>query len=208
MNRFARALPFALLIVAVLGAPACQRVRPSRTLPGWVRGLYIPNFQNLTTEPGLEEVATRLTQEEFLADGRVAVVRRRAADLQLTATILSYTVVVEDTENDDIPSLQRITMETALKLMDPLSPGEELADLGTLITESFYNADPRGVAYVIEPEAKERALAALARQIVRQTITGFPASLRALPAGITLERPLGAPEDPAGIIRGGEIPPR
>jgi len=70
----AAALAMSLLMLLTAG---CERIAPIRTLPSWVRGVYIPVFKNKTYEPQIEEDATRYTQETFLRDGRVDIVRRR-----------------------------------------------------------------------------------------------------------------------------------
>jgi hypothetical protein len=173
----------AALTAALLAAGACERVQPRRTLPGWVRGVYVPMFTNKTTEPGLEELATRLTQEEFLADGRVNVVRKRDADLQLVASIEEYRIRVEDTDNDNIPSIHEVTISASLQLFDPLAPDRPLADLGRIDLRTYHNADPRSIGYAIEPEVKRLVMEGLARRIVDRTIHGFPSALDALPTG-------------------------
>lgn len=181
---------FGLLALAIAACwlVACERIQPVRTLPSWVRGIYIPMVRNSTTEPGLEEVVTRLTQEAFLSDGRVDVVAKRRADLQLIATIKAFRIVIDDTDSDEIAEFKEIRMLTDVALYDPYDPERPVADLGTIMTNRVYAADPRSVNYVIEPVAKERALDLLARQIVARTISGFPRQLRGLPKGARVPR--------------------
>src|SRR2546426_6873593 len=97
-----------VVLLPLFGAIACQRIQPVRTLPDWVRGIYIPMVQNKSTEPGVEEVVTRLAQEEFLADGRVRIVPKEQADLQLVATIKEWRVLVDSYNNDRIPRLEKV----------------------------------------------------------------------------------------------------
>lgn len=183
---------------------SCQRVYPVRTLPTWVRGIYIPMIQNKTTTTGLEETVTRLTQEEFLADGRVDVVPKRSADLQLLAIIKSYDVVIEDTDNDNIPQTQEVRVMTELKLLDPLDdpfkPGEAVANLGIMETSFIYNSDPRSIGVVVEPDVKQFTMAALARQIVNRTITGFPTQIKGAPTSAVLPQAKGVQRDRTGNI--------
>ncbi len=182
-----RLVPLAGLVLAGgLGLGACQRVLPVRTLPAWVRGVYIPMVGNETFEPGLEELATRLTQEEFLANGQLRIVRKAEADLQLVAIIKDYFIRIDRTDSDDIPEIEELTILTGLKLYDPMNPEVPLADLGQIETIMLYNSDPRSIGYTPEPDLKERALRLLARQIVNRTIYGFPTSLRNLPPGVEI----------------------
>lgn len=166
-----------------------NRVPPIRTLPSWVRGVYIPMFENESFEIGLTETATRMTQEEFLADGRVDIVPKRDADLVLKAVIIEYDDFVESEDSDEIPELNRVTMRTKVLLYDPLVPEIPVADLGQIVTSQVYRSDPRSVRYVTDPEVEERLMRVLARQIVNRTINGYPAALRSTPEGVPVPGP-------------------
>jgi hypothetical protein len=173
-------------MTASLALAGCQTIRPVRTLPHWVRGVYIPMVENLTTEPGLEEIATQLTQEQFLGDGRVRVVQRRDADLIVKVRILEYRVIVDDFASDEIASTSAITMISDVRLFDMIDPDRPLANLGVIETESSFRSDPRSTRYVVKPDANRNALRELARQVVNLTIYGFPVGLRDSPDGIDL----------------------
>lgn len=182
-------LPLALVLLLVLGAgllSGCETIRPVRTLPSWVRGIYIPMFDNQTPEPGLEEVATQLTQEEFLADGRVRIVRKQDADLIVKASIVDFRVYVDDLSDDAIASRSVVHLMTDVKLFDPIDPDQPMASLGRIETVSTYNSDARSTRYVTKPDAIRNAMELLARQIVDKTITGFPTQLRDIPDGVVI----------------------
>lgn len=178
VNRSSVLMRCLVVFAACAMLSSCERIKPVRTLPSWVRGIYVPMFKNATTEPGLEEVATRATQEEFLADGRVDIVRKADADLQLRAEIKEYRISVYQEGDDDIPEDNVIHMVTSVRLYDPFDDETPVADLGDIFTVYRYNSDPRSVSYDVEPDVKRRILRLLGRQIVAQTITGFPVALR------------------------------
>lgn len=180
------ATALALTAIFALTALSCQTIVPVRTLPSWVRGIYIPMIENRSTEPGLSEIATRLIQYEFLADGRLAVVPKSDADLELICAIEKFWITIEADDNDDIPQLELIHIVLDLKLYDPLNPDSPLADLGKVQTTSLFNADPRSIDYVVEPDAKRSALGLLASQVVFRTISGFPVSLGDVPSSVEL----------------------
>jgi hypothetical protein len=181
-----RILGFWLTLSAALALTGCHTVRPVRTLPHWVRGIYIPMFENMTTEPGLEEVATQLTQEQFLSDGRVRIVQRRDADLILRVRIVEYRVTVDDFANDEVASHSMINMTSEVALFDTIDPHVPLADLGVIETESRFRSDPRATRYVVKPDANREALRQLAREVVDLTINGFPVEVRDTPEGIDM----------------------
>lgn len=190
MPKFRSPLPlrdlFLLTLLIFVFAPlgSCERVYPVRTLPNWVQGVYIPMIQNQSTEPGLEETATRMIQEEFLADGRLRVVPKDHADVQIVAKIKDFRVRTENFDSDRIARTAEIMMTTELQLFDPFDAEKPFADLGTIVTNSLFADDARSVNYRIKPDATRDALNQLARQIVGRTISGFPADLKGLPEGV------------------------
>ena len=196
---FARSL---LIVVAAGLLGGCERIYPVRTLPGWVRGIYIPMMKNETSEPGLIELATRSTQEEFMADGRLLIVPKRDADLKLVATILDYRILVDRRDSDYIPRVEEIIMLTKVELYDPFDDEKPIAHLGVIRTSTLVASDPRSTNYMIEPEAKRSAMNLLARQIVNRTINGFPETLRGLPKGVSVPRgPQPGSGSPSNVFR-------
>lgn len=193
-----------LIVVAACALVSCQRIQPVRTLPDWVRGIYIPMTLNKSTEPGVEEIATRLAQEEFLADGRVRVVQKAQADLQLVTTIKTYLVQVDAYDRDRIPRLEKVLIQSEVKLydptVDPFDPEQEpIAKLGEIRTRYIYNSDPRSITYAVEPDVKAGALRQLALQIVDRTINGFPTELKDVPGAAKLP---GSKQAERGAIQG------
>lgn len=182
MRLFSRLFLFLTLACVMLAATSCERIRPVRTLPSWVRGIYVPIAMNKTTEPGLEEVLTREIQHQFLADGRVDIVKKGEADLQLVTVIKSYSVMIDDVDSDDIARRHKVFILADVLLFDPTvdpynTDERPIAKLRELNTEFLMNADPRSTNYIIEPDAREGAMGMLARQVVFETINGFPTEL-------------------------------
>lgn len=188
----------AIVTLVFTSLTACETIRPVRTLPSWVRGVYIPMFENETAEPGLEEVATQLTQEEFLADGRVKIVQKRDADLILKVTISDYSIMTDSLSDEDIPDRQVVLVVANVRLFDPLDAEVPLASLGQVLGENSFRADTRSARYVVKSDANREALSVLARSIVDRTINGFPTQLQDVPDGVTLPTqggPVRAEED-------------
>lgn len=184
----------ALLTLGVLLAGACERIAPVRTLPSWVRGIYIPMFENQSYEPALEEQATILTQEAFLADGRLDVVRRDQADLVLLATIVDWRNATAGTTGDKIVDRERIEMTVDVGLYDPFDAEKPLARLAPIRVVGSFNSDERSVDYVPEPDRRQQMLELMARRVMNETITGFPREAGGLPGPENYPRVL-SPEE-------------
>lgn len=161
----------------------CTLVAPVRTLPTWVRGVYIPMVENESFEPGLEDSATRAIQMAFLQDGRVDIVPRRDADLILKGRILEWSSQVSNTSNDEIATNREIVMTVALQLYEPLNEETPLADLGVLKIRDQYYEDVRSVDFVPEPRRRERLMDQLGFRAVETVINGFPTQLQFAPPG-------------------------
>ena len=174
------------MLLSALVVGSCERIAPIRTLPGWVHGIYVPMITNKTYEPAIEEYATRLTQEAFLADGRLDVVPKKDADLTLRAEILQWETMTTGTTGDHIADRQDVRLVASLKLYDPFDEETPLADLGLIVVSSNNQTDTRSIYFDPEPDRKHAILEQLAQRIVYQTIDGFPLELRNLPEGIVL----------------------
>ncbi len=176
----------AALIVVMALASACERIAPVRTLPAWVQGIYIPMFKNKTFEPEIEELATRLTQQAFLADGRLDVVPKTNADLTLVAEIIDWKSTASGSSGDKVTDRERVTIIASVKLFEPYNEEIPLAELGPILIRSDFNIDTRSNNFEPEPDRKHDLFKRLAREIVFTTIDGFPPQPRDLPPGVNL----------------------
>lgn len=183
-----------LTLACVMLATACERIAPIRTLPSWVRGIYIPMVRNRSFEPGIEEQATILTQEAFLADGRLDVVRKEDADATLLIEIVQWDERAGGTSGDRITDRRAVNVQASLRLVEPYNENAVIADLGTIrLPPMSFLIDTRSVRFEPEPDRKEAVLRALADQIVLRTITGFPTDVG--PFDAPAAAPVTTPED-------------
>jgi len=196
----AAALAMSLLMLLTAG---CERIAPIRTLPSWVRGVYIPVFKNKTYEPQIEEDATRYTQETFLRDGRVDIVPKKDADVVVMVEIMAWNGRASGNSGEHIVNRESQTVTASVKLYEPFAT-EPLVDLGKVNVRADFYIDTRSTEYTDEPTRKEILLRALADQILFRTINGFPVNLKNLPAGTLV------PEfkNPESISTGDILSPR
>jgi len=164
----------AVLFVGAVGA--CVRIPPARVLPLTIHSLYIPTFQNQSYEPGVEEKLTRLTQEEFLADGRLDIVSSTNADAVLVGKIERFEVTPNRFGRDEFPLSSRITAIADVSLYDPADRRKEkpLMTWNNIDVEYSFVSDARRVIEVIPDDAHEEILRSLARQIVASVVTRRP----------------------------------
>jgi hypothetical protein len=190
MNLFSRSALIRLIFMGTLTVclSACTRVVPVRTLPSWVRGIYIPMIKNKSFEPGLEEIATKAVQGAFIQDGRVDIVPEKDADLVLLVTIDNWQGRSARHSNDNISTHEDVRMTADLKLFEPLDMEKPLADLGKVLVRGVFNQDVRSIDFVPEPDRRAQLMSQLGSQVLNQVILGFPIQLRNAPAGALRRR--------------------
>lgn len=160
-----------ILMMIIFLFPGCAGVPLVRTLPDYVRSVYVPMAKNNTYEPGLEEVLTNFTIDEFLADGRLRVEEKARADVTVRIEIEGYDGIPITFARDDFAAFSRVTAEAKIEVIDNLT-GQTLAVFRDVKASYGYISDPRRVIEETEPQVKEEVLRNLAAVIVRQVLTG------------------------------------
>jgi hypothetical protein len=78
-----------LAALAVLLSISCG-YKAGSLLPGHIKKIYIPTFENETTRYGIEQDLTSLVVEAFTNDNRLSVVSEGEADAMLRGVIIGY----------------------------------------------------------------------------------------------------------------------
>lgn len=166
-----------LVIIAAVALAGCERIAPVRTLPNWVQGVHVPMVKNSSFEPGIEEDATKLIQEAFMQDGRVAVAPKSNADLYVQVEIHQWTPRSNGTSGDNITDRTEYTVGARVQLFEPYSD-QPLATLPPILITLSFNTDARSIDFDQLPDRIDSLLKQVANQVVQQTMTGFPATAR------------------------------
>lgn len=92
--------------------------RLGTSLPEGFDSIYVAPFINKTSEPAVENEATRATINDFLKDGTLEVVDKESADLALTTTITGYELdaLQYDEETAATPEEYRLTIAAKVVL--------------------------------------------------------------------------------------------
>lgn len=162
-----------LLLPVLLGVlAACTPIPRARTLPPTIRSVYLPMFTNDTPEPGLEERATRAAQREFLADGRLRLEQRRRADAWIECSIKEFETDPVSFEADDFPSFTQVKIQVDVVVRENLPTAPPLGGTRKVTAQYAYPSDLRRSIATLDVEAIDRLMEDLARQIVREVLTG------------------------------------
>ncbi len=161
-----------MLTLAVLALGGCARVSRERTLPPSIRRVEVPMFVNRSAEPGIEEDATIYAQEEFLADGRLDLVRESEADAIVNVELTGFDDTAQGFDSDDFPRQTRYTVTADIRIYQN-SPGRpQFGPKRTVTASRSFNNDTRRITYETKGAGRELVLRELARRIVLEVLTG------------------------------------
>lgn len=120
-----RVLPYLSILLTAFLLNGCAAYRLGTTLPGDLRSVYVPTFENNTNEPGIEIEVTDAVITRFRQDGNLKPVSRQEADTLVEGIIISWDRAVLDYtgEDDDEVDEYRLYVTARIRFQD-LRTGE------------------------------------------------------------------------------------
>ena len=158
-------------MLLMLGATACHVTPYQRTLPEWVRNVYVPMADNQSYEPGLEELVTNALAEELLADGRLTPVQKSQADVVLKITLARYDEATAQFEDDDVERRRSLTLLVVVTLYDPNDMRTPIGAVPGFRVSINGVSDLRSVEYEPLPDIRGRLAHEAGREIVKAVLT-------------------------------------
>jgi len=178
-----RSLAVAVCLAGFCAGPgiALAWTPPARTLPSYVKRIYIREFKNNSRVFGAQADLTLYVNDEFMLDGRLDVVQSGRSDVRLEGKIKFIREESTGLSSDEFPLISMMQMETIVELWDPYDP-DRLAPLYrfNVPTTIQYISDPRRSIAETNTEARERMLRQAAKDIVNTVISGTPMQLTPL----------------------------
>ncbi len=158
-------VPPLAVTLAILTALSCGPYRLGTTLPGHLRTVYVPTFENETYEPGIEVDLTDSVITQFRRDGNLRPVGEEDADTIITGTITGWRRrVLGYTERGETEVEEYRLYVIATVAFRDRSTGEEL--LAAERIEGYADFFLEGDLASAEAAARPRAFQDLARNIV------------------------------------------
>jgi hypothetical protein len=157
---------------------SCAAKPLPRALPPSIRKIYVPIFETHAYEPGLEEILTQKTIDEFLIDGRVKIVRPEQADIILSGFLDEVIILTEDTSEDDfvlIKSMEGFVRMTAFGA-DDIERSNPVLVWNDISSEISFLSDKRFTVETLDVDARRMLMEELAKEIVRAVIEDTPTS--------------------------------
>lgn len=198
------AVVLGLALAGVGGTTSCTQLVPAtRTLPGYIKRIYVPEFRNRSRDFGSQAGLTLEVADAFMSDGRLEVVQNERADVRLEGTIDTYKEETVVRGSDRFPLVTALSMECTVELWDPYD-ADRIAPLYRYKVPAVvqYVSDVRHTISETRTEARSRLIGTMAQNIVNAVMTGGPVPLTPIEQrGIDRYRERRGPQnyEPAGI---------
>ena len=157
-----------LILLALFLVSGCG-YSAGKLLPGHIKKLYIPTFENDTTRYGIEQDITTAVTEAFTNDNRLSVVSEGEADAVLHGVIIAYEKGALTFDRAQSVDEFKIEITVAVEFED-LREGKVLwREDQFRAWESYREGEGQGGEEVVI----EGAIATLAKDMVSRTIEGW-----------------------------------
>ena len=159
-----------IALVCLLLAMACG-YSAGNLLPGHIKKIYIPTFENETTKYGIEQDLTTVVTDAFTNDNRLSVVSEGEADAMLRGVIVKYEKGALTFDRAQTVDEFKIEITVAVEFED-LHEGKILWKENSFRAWESYTegADEEDVG---EDQAIEAAIATLASDMLSRTMEGW-----------------------------------
>lgn len=145
----------------------------SSVIPGYIKTIAIPVFENSTVEFGIAEDVTRALQDAFLTNGRLTTAGEKQADAVLRGTVLAYRNQVFGYTQQERATQYEIVLTVRVSFRD-LVKSRDLWKEDALTVRTTYNVVAVGAEPArTETEARADTVKKLADQIVSRTVQGW-----------------------------------
>ena len=143
------------------------------TLPGDIKTIAIPIFQNLTREPAVEGLITRAVVEAFSTNGRLKVVSAAEADAVLDGEVVGYSVYSIAFDKDSNVREYRLVVSVNLQLRDRRKNEVLFKQSGVREQVDFRVQNAVSQTISLEETALRAAAVEVGRSIASLTVTRF-----------------------------------
>ncbi len=148
---------------------------PARTLPTFIKRIYIREFKNNSRVFGAQADLTLHVNDEFMLDGRLDVVQSERSDVRLEGKIKFIREETEGHSGDEFPLINVMYMETIIELWDPYDSDRIVPMYRFRVPTAIqYISDPRRSISETNTEARDRLFRQAARDIVNTVLAGAP----------------------------------
>jgi len=143
------------------------------TLPGHIKTLAVPAFDNKTTQVGLDEEITQAVIQRFVDDNHLKIVAESDANAVLTGSVIDYKNTVFGFTGREQAQEYRVQIAVAVRLMDKVKNRELWRDDDMVKTQNYYVISVPGQEPQDEVSGRKQAVQKIADEILSRTIENW-----------------------------------
>ena len=168
--RPARVLSASLLISCLwLAGCGVYGTTPGQ-LPGHIKTISIPTFENLTTQVGLDQEVTQAIVDRFVADNNLRVVDENDANAVLSGAVTRYSNAIFGFTGNVEAEQYRVTVTISVRMFDKVKNREIWKDEGLSRTSNYYVVEVAGQPAQDETTGRNRAIQKLVDEVISRTV--------------------------------------
>jgi hypothetical protein len=165
---------FALGLASLASLSSCgiYSTNPG-SLPGHIKTLAVPAFENKTTQVGLDEEITQAVISRFVDDNHLKIVAESDANAVLTGSVIDYKNSVFGFTGREQAQEYRVQIAVAVRLMDKVKNRELWRDDNMVKTQNYYVVSVPGQTPQDEVSGRQEAVRKIADEILSRTIENW-----------------------------------
>ena len=172
-NRASRAAwLFPALLALNLSSCGIYSTSPG-SLPGHIKTLAVPAFENKTTQVGLDEEITQAVISRFVDDNHLKIVAESDANAVLTGSVINYQNTVFGFTGREQAQEYRVQIAVSVRLMDKVKNRELWRDDNMVKTQNYYVVSVPGQQPQDEVSGRQEAVRKIADEILSRTIENW-----------------------------------
>ena len=165
------ALAGGVVLIGALLPAGCGYSFSGSSLPGHLKTIAIPVFENLSLDPTIAEEITRGVLEQFLEDNRLKVVREARADCVLAGKVTAYQRRVYSYTTAQEPQEYIVVVEIDVVLQDRVKNQDLWRKEGLRATATYAAVEGEQVGQAdSEVEARSLAVRQLGQDILAKSL--------------------------------------
>lgn len=173
-KRAQRAASWLFVALGALILPSCGIYSTSPgSLPGHIKTLAVPAFENKTTQVGLDEEITQAVITRFVDDNHLKIVSESDANAVLSGSVVDYKNSVFGFTGREQAQEYRVTITVAVRLMDKVKNRELWRDDDMVKTQNYYVISVPGQEPQDEVSGRKQAVQKIADEILSRTIENW-----------------------------------
>ncbi len=159
-------------MAAGLAVSGCGYTTSNAALPGHLRTVAVPTFENGTSEYTLEQDITQAVIDRLVQDNRLRIVDERSANAVVRGRVTEYRNSVFGFSNSAQAQEYRVTIGVQVTFKDQVK-NRELWSADLVKTANYYVQDVPGQTARTELDGRKEAILKIAEEVLSRSVEGW-----------------------------------